>query len=294
MIEQLIFANTKHHCMKFKDWSPENDQYLKKKEIEIHDVYHADTASKELSEKDIFNSSRMFRIKSLDYAVKRIGKTKLEGNILEIGAGDGWCSAYILKNHNPKSVHIMEINDSAIQKLIPKVLQTLGQEKKDITLVKGSFNHIPEKETFDYVIAMGAIHHSANLYKTLNQIYESLVPGGWFIAQEPYMTDNTPNSFYYNRNAETANFKGLLKVKNADRSDTFYRSCEYLTAGYHAGFDFQYEEARNSAYTLKKKLRHQVRSLVKKDVKAQAKNMVIFAQKPLNPVSLPTPTAWEY
>lgn len=280
--------------MKFKDWSPENDKYLKKKEIEIHDVYHADSASKDLTEKDIFSFSRTHRINSLNHAVRKIGKGKIDGHVLEVGAGDGWCSAYILKNHNPKSVHIMEINDSAIQKLIPKVLQTIGQAEKDITLVKGSFNHIPEKETFDYVIAMGAIHHSANLYKTMSQIYECLVPGGWFIAQEPYMTDDTPNDFFYSRSAETVNFKGLVDVKNGDRGDAIFRNCEYLTAGYHAGFDFYSEKARNSRFTWRKKLRRVLFAAGKKDSKHRARDLLIYGQKPLKPVEFPTPTSWEY
>ena len=275
--------------MKIVDWSPDEDQFLKKKEIEIHEQYHAHLAQKNLSKKDIFQlPQRKLRINTLNKALRLSGEGQLHGEVLEVGAGDGWCSAHILLNH-PKveNMYTMEINKPAVESLIPKVLETVGADTNKSTLVKGSFNDIKLENHFDFVIAMGAIHHSSNLYQTLSTIYRSLKPGGWFIAQEPYMNNNTRNDYYITRENETVDFKGLLSVKNNERTDLFYRECEYRTAALHAGFDFNYRDASRDMNLWKRWLKDKIKGRI------HIGNMVIFAQKPKKEVPLPLPTAWE-
>ena len=104
-------------------------------------------------------------------------------------------------------------------------------------LVLGSFNSIPLVEKFDFVLAFGALHHSSNLQKTLDECFKALKPGGHLIAQEPYSSDETPNSFFVEMKNKKINVQGLIEIKNKLRDDNFYRKCEYLTASYHAGFD---------------------------------------------------------
>jgi len=185
--------------MKQLNWDVTKDQYLKSTEIDIHSAYHEHLSSQEITPKELFSNKRKYRIDALELAIKKTNKKRLHGTILEVGAGDGWCSAYILKEHDIDHIYTMEINEPAVNKLIPKVLDVVGVDKSKVTLVQGSFNNIPLKDHFDFVIGMGAIHHSENLFGTLREIFESLKPGGWLIAQEPYMSDDIKNEYYTKR-----------------------------------------------------------------------------------------------
>ena len=118
------------------------------------------------------------------------------------------------------------------------------------------------------------------------EIQKALKPGGWLIAQEPYMLDDNMNSFYTNRQKKVDNFKGLTEVRNGDRSDIFFRSCEYRAAAFHAGFDYQTFEIPDLS------LWHFKRTLLGQNF-GRPKNMTIYAQKPLKGLQLPTPTGWE-
>lgn len=274
--------------MEILDWSPSADKFLKHKEIEIHDLYHEDLSKKELTTAEILETpKRKMRIQALHKALNQAKIQELNGQVLDIGAGDGWCSAYMLLNF-PKveKVYSMEINDAAINSLIPKVLKTTKADQSKSIMVKGSFNDIKLKNHFDYVVAMGAIHHSNNLYKTFKNVWEALKPGGWFIAQEPFMPDFTKNSYYSIRESQEINFKGILSVKNSERTDLFYRECEYRTAALHAGFDFDFIKMNTGNSFLK-----QLKSKLANEIKV--KNMAFFAQKPLDKLEFPLPTSWE-
>jgi cyclopropane fatty-acyl-phospholipid synthase-like methyltransferase len=276
------------------NWKPDEDKFLKSKEIDIHNQYHSTLADKKRTTTDIFGTNRRkMRIRALHKALRQTNVHKLSGKVLEVGAGDGWCSAYILKTYNIDHVHTMEINPAAVERLIPKTMQTAGVDLNKCTPVLGSFNDIPLVNYFDFVVAMGALHHSANMFQTFSAIFRSLKPGGWLFAQEPYMPDNTMNDFYHERNKLQINFKGILQVKNEERSDIFYRSCEYKTAAFHAGYNFYSDEM--SINTLKTILRTNLNRIKGKKRPKSAKNMVIMAQKPLNASELPRPvTSWEY
>jgi len=221
--------------MEVIDWSPERDSSIKEKEFLIHEKYHEALVEKYTSERQVFNSFRKFRIHALNRGIKHFGS--LSGDVLEIGAGDGWCSAYVLKNYKVNSIHTMEITEAATNRLIPHVFDICGVDKSRATLIRGSFNQIDSTDAYDHILSMGAIHHSENLQLTLDNVYNALKPGGVFIAQEPGMIDSTPNSFYHSRNEKVANFKKIVQVTNKERSDIFYRKCEYLTAAYHSGFE---------------------------------------------------------
>ncbi|MEQ8584193.1 MAG: class I SAM-dependent methyltransferase [Marinoscillum sp.] len=274
--------------MKILDWHPGEDTLLKGKEIEVHEIYHSHLATQELTKSKILkNSKRQMRAKALEKALRKIGKT-LKGNVLELGAGDGWCSAYILSKYYSQlaEVHTMEINPAAINQLIPKVFDVVGVKTDKSTLIHGSFNNIQVEDYYDFVVVMGAIHHSSNLFKTFTEIQKALKPGGWLIAQEPYMVDDTMNSFYINRQNKVDDFKGLTQVKNGDRSDVFFRACEYRTAAFHAGFDYRtFINPDLSLWYFK-------RALLRQNA-GRPKNMTIYAQKPLAGLQLPTPTGWE-
>ncbi|GAB3034878.1 class I SAM-dependent methyltransferase [Bowmanella dokdonensis] len=220
----------------FLDWSPSTDSLLKVKERELHAGLHSHISENERTADRIL-ANRQFRIDALERILKEKG-IRLKGEILEVGAGDGWCSAYIAKTKKEvRTIYTMECNEPAVTKLIPQTFQLLGIPDDKVVYVLGSFNNIVLKDKFDFVVAMGALHHSSNLKRTLSEIYSAIKPGGFLIAQEPYMADQTPNAFYYKQNDIEKNFNGYGRILNKERSDTFFRKCEYYAAGYHSGFD---------------------------------------------------------
>jgi SAM-dependent methyltransferase len=271
--------------MKYEDWSPTEDSFLKPMEIEIHESYHRSLIEKYKSEGDIFSPHRYFRIRSLNKALKKTGV--ISGKVLEIGAGDGWCSAHLLKHYKLSEIFTMEISDAAAKELIPHVFNVCNVDASIATGVKGSFNNIRKTDYFDFVVAMGAIHHSENLFETFRNVYKSLKPGGWFIAQEPSKGNSTRNEFYFTRDEQEIDFKKMTKVVNRDRSDNFYRQCEYQTAAYHAGLNVDVNwlagpKGLGNWFGLKNLL------------SGKAKNVLIVGQKPLkNHERIPI-TSWEY
>lgn len=274
--------------MKVLDWSPESDSFLKKKEIEIHSLYHGKLAEQAFTKEEIFGRrSIKMRIRALHQLLKMTGNSTFSGKILDAGAGDGWCSAYLLDKYaSIEEIYTMEINENAIQSLIPKVIDTVKQDTSKVNLVRGSFNTIPLKSHFDYVVTMGALHHSNNLYQSFKAIFDSLKDGGCFLAQEPFLLDDVSNDFYHNRGEEVINFKGLVQVKNDDRTDLFYRLCEYRTAAYHAGFDIEVKDISWDRANWKRIARNFLKG------RTQTHNMIFCARKPKT--SRPrVPTAWE-
>ena len=209
---------------------PRDDTYTKKGEILLHEKIHLEKLNK-----GIF-SSNYKRINYLKKAESIIGM-KIEGSVLEIGAGNGYMSIYIVKNREIDCVYVLECTINGVDKLIRKNFETNKINEQKYELVLGSFNSIPLKDKFDFVISFGAIHHSSNLQKTLDEIFKTLKPGGYMIAQEPFSNDKTQNSFFVKMKNKIVNVQGLVKIKNSSRDDNFFRKCEYLTASYHAGFE---------------------------------------------------------
>lgn len=269
--------------MNFEDWTPEKDRFLKPMEIEIHNEYHQLLSKEKITRDSVFSYHRLYRIKALHKALSQIKET-LSGDILEVGAGDAWCSAYIFENFDINHIHTMEINKPALEHLIPKVFDLFEVPKEKSTLVLGSFNDIRLKNNFNYVIAMGALHHSANLYTTYKNIYNSLKPGGWLIAQEPMMANLASNNYFFVRESEDINFKNFKKVKNSDRSDIFYRECEHRTAAFHTGFNFNsmrfLRENEIIPQTFLEKMFNKPPVMPHESLE-KPNNFIIYAQKPL-------------
>lgn len=216
---------------KIINWFPEDDPYTKKGEIKLHTDLH-----KIKYEKKDF-SSRNDRIQYIELAEKIISED-IEGNVLDIGCGNGYSSVYFSKNRNCK-IHAMECNPSAVKLLINENFKRNNISKDKYELILGSFNDIKWKNYFKWVISLGAIHHSQNLIKTTKSIFSSLKPGGYFIAHEPYMDSYTPNSHYIKKEKQFKNVQGLINIQESKRDDHFFRECEYLTAFHHSGFNIK-------------------------------------------------------
>ena len=250
---------------KFLDWNPDKDIFTKSTEISLHEKIHEEKFN---LNNFLINDSRL---KYLLKAENLIGK-KITGNILEIGAGNGYMSIYIAKNREINQIYVMECTRNEVDKLIRKNFEKNKIENNKYELVLGSFNAIPLKEKFDFVISFGTLHHSSNLQKTLDEIHKSLKCGGYLIAQEPYSLDSTQNSIFIKRKDKVENVQGLIKIKNSLRDDNFFRKCEYLTASFHAG----YENVRFER--LKKSFKNRLSTILKRQ-KSKNYNMLLILKK---------------
>lgn len=235
------------------NWEPEEDQYLRSGERMLHEKIHAIK---------YFNhdfQARPDRLEYLRLGEKVAGKT-ISGTVLDIGCGNGYSSVHICETRDIKQVHAMECDVPAVDKLIRANFNNSNVPEELYKLILGSFNKINNKEYYDFVISLGAIHHSSNLLVTMREIYDCLKPGGFFIAHEPYLADTTQNSEYIEKSQTFKNVQGLIRVRESERDDHFFRKCEYMTAFYHSGFivnvnDVEPDgEIKNAVMTLEKPL----------------------------------------
>lgn len=221
--------------MTYINWNPEKDPYLKKGEVEIHSLLHNKQSSNTVLQSDL-KSRHRWRAIALDLAIEAIG-SEWSGKILDIGCGTGWSSAFLATKPKVECIYAMECNLPAVTKLIPKMFDIFDISKDKYKIVLGSFNKIPVKNEFDFIVSMGALHHSANLYHTFTECYKALKPGGWVIASEPVSPNYTTNKEFMNRYNGKKNFRNMIELREDERDDHFYRLCEWETAAYHAGFD---------------------------------------------------------
>lgn len=220
------------------NWNPKQDPLTKKGEIALHEKIH-----KIKFERGDF-TSRPDRISFVERAESLVGDT-IKGNVLDIGCGNGYASVYFAKNRDCK-MYSMECDVSAVDLLVRENYKRNGIDQSKYELVLGSFNQIPLKNHFEWVISLGAIHHSGNLIATMESIYSCLSPGGYFIAHEPYMDSFTPNSLYVKKEGNIKNVQGIVEIKESERDDHFFRHCEYLTSFHHSGFDvIKFEEVKD-------------------------------------------------
>jgi 2-polyprenyl-3-methyl-5-hydroxy-6-metoxy-1,4-benzoquinol methylase len=197
-------------------------------DVELHEKIH-----KKMMEVDS-NSIFKDRVDTFEYVESIIGKS-ISGIILDVGCGNGYASIWLAKNRKNISVTALESSEVAVSELIPKHVAYHNVE--DIVSPKnGSFDCINEKEKYDFVFAFGALHHSSCLYKTMSSVYDSIVDGGFFIANEPVMPNYTTHQNYIDKYNIVQNLHGF-QVRNGDRNDCFFREAEYIAAALYSGFN---------------------------------------------------------
>ena len=162
-------------------------------------------------------------------------KFQIEGVIADIGCGSGYLGIGLAKRFpGLKRVDCIEASKLAVEKVIPRNIKFHNVEKI-VKPIHGSFDNLGF-EKYDFIFAMGALHHSQDLNITLKSIAKALKPNGILIAQEPTMPDNTPHSDYqFKYNIVEERFG--IKIKNGDRYDRFFRECEYKYLLIINGFD---------------------------------------------------------
>lgn len=162
------------------------------------------------------------------------------GNILEIGAGSGWCSSLLSTLDEVEHVYSLDYDPVSVEMLMPLVQKSFGANKTKIDRVLGTFNDMPLENEVDLVVSIGALHHAENLVASLTSCFKALKPGGWLFASEPTYFDTETNKnihAMYKAEDPAAIRKYGRATKHEDNSDHYYRISEFVAASYSAKFD---------------------------------------------------------
>jgi ubiquinone/menaquinone biosynthesis C-methylase UbiE len=198
-----------------------------------------------------------WRSKTLEKLEILTGKP-ISGQVMEIGAGTGWCSAVISQRPTVEKVFTLEYDPYCVESLIPIVHTALKANQEKIVRVLGSYNKMKCGDSeFDYIISIGAIHHSENLKATLAECYRVLKPGGYMLATEPCEYNSftieeqlkKENEIVPTKTLKVQYGEDLGTITKKDNSDHFYRLCEYEATGLSVGFNvlsFVFDDSTNS------------------------------------------------
>ena len=215
----------------YLDWLSQNAG-VRDSEIEFHERLHKERA---YDEPYLRRQLVHTRLRLLDLIEARVGSA-INGDVLDIGCGSGYLAVHLAKTRPIRLAHAMEVTKAAVEHLIPRLMALAGIEPGKVVPVRGSFASIPAAEAYDFIFSFGAIHHSANLLRTLESCARALRPGGYFVAQEPATPDFTTNGAFEHKyqSLDQGPEGGIM---NGDRDDHFFRECEYKTAAHYAGFE---------------------------------------------------------
>ena len=239
----------------YLDWMPQEDDLLRDGEKILHERIH-------LAKYKGGDSGLGLRQDRLDYISQGegIAGRLISGTVLDIGCGNGYSSVHICQTRDIEKVYALECNEAAVDKLIRRNFEKNNISEDKYELVLGSFNKIAYENYYDFVISLGSLHHSSNLLMTMRELYKCLKPGGFVIAHEPYLIDETQNDTYVEKSRTFKCVQSFVNIQECERDDHFFRKCEYMTAFYHSNFIvnikdvMQNDEIRNALMVLQKPL----------------------------------------
>ncbi|MFZ5553424.1 MAG: class I SAM-dependent methyltransferase [Bacteroidota bacterium] len=237
--------------MKYLDWKIDTDaENIREGAIELRaktaeNMYYKAMDSEKKAHKYVTADRNKWRSAVIS-KMELVFNKKIHGRVIEIGAGTGWCSALLSKNEPVKEVYVLDYDRYSVEVLMPMVFKNLGADESKLVPVLGSYNKMmcPDNH-FDFVISIGAIHHSENLRATFSECYRALAPGGILVATEHCHPDSyTIEASLCDDNEvlDPSQVKALygnneMTVKAKDNSDHNYRISEFISASYFAGFD---------------------------------------------------------
>lgn len=203
---------------------------MKSKDFEFH-------RRKYLTEIEANDSSKILnnkRLKILDFFNNKI--QKIEGNVLDAGAGNGYAGIYLLKNFKNIKLSFLDISENSCN-LIKK--NSDYWSIKNYKIINSDLYEFDPDIKFDFIISFGTLHHADCLYSFFNKFSELLNDEGYLICEEPTQSNYTTNSEYIEKyNKEEIKFN--LKLKNFERDDHFFREAEYLVGASFNNLDLIY------------------------------------------------------
>lgn len=162
------------------------------------------------------------------------------GSVLEIGAGTALCSARISQRPDVERVTALDYERFMIDEQMPETFRRFEARTEKIERAYGSFNRIPRRDFYDFIVGVGAMHHSEDLVVSFKSLHDALKPGGVALISDVCMTDGTTNRFladaYESVSASDAERYGR-PVKMKENGDHWYRLAEWLAAAWRVGFE---------------------------------------------------------
>lgn len=193
---------------------------------QLHDKIHESML--EMDPKHLLDNPRL---KVLDM----LSDFDIAGHVADIGCGSGYFGIGVAKSFNSvNKVDCIEASRIAVESVIPRNIKYHDLSNKVVAL-EGSFDSLAP-DTYNVIFAMGALHHSQNLNRTLQSIFKALKKGGLIVAQEPSMPDTTSHEAY-SKKYNIVEERWGLRIRNGDRFDRFFRECEYKHALVTNGFN---------------------------------------------------------
>ncbi len=182
-----------------------------------------------------YRVGKLHRLGCIALAEKVI-RSPIRGNFVEIGAGTGYFSAYILSQRKETHAILLE-STSAVVETIHHCMNVHSVSADRYRVEICDFTTFVAPTPMDYVFAMGAIHHSYALGDTMVRISENLKPGGYLIAHEPAFSDFQPRQSLQQHYRQRLGIDPSTPDPKLPRYDFFFRESEYRRAAISAGFD---------------------------------------------------------
>lgn len=125
------------------------------------------------------------RLQYLPFILKK--GVKIEGKVIELGAGVCWFSSQISRLSRVNEVYALEFSKFLLSEISPRFMSALNAKEEKITRIQGDFNRVLFGDgTFDVVVIDAALHHATDLKSLLREINRVLKPNGTMIAiREP-------------------------------------------------------------------------------------------------------------
>ena len=223
--------------------SATDDPFTRPGAVELQSSIHSQLSGSFADEEaaaSFLSSDRTYWRQQAVIRSQRVMGKPISGTILEIGAGSGWCSRLLSVLPGVTKIYCMDYDPVAVNVLMPQVQKILSAHTEKIEPVCGTFNSIPLTDELDFIVSIGALHHSENLFATLSESFKALKPGGWLFTAEPAYYDSETNQQIFDRyKKEDPNSikKYGRPAKHEENSDHYYRLCEFVSASYSAKFD---------------------------------------------------------
>ncbi|MEQ8907575.1 MAG: methyltransferase domain-containing protein [Vicingaceae bacterium] len=237
--------------MKIVDWKVADDKKnIRDGAIELRasvseNLYVKLFETPEKAKFQVKNDRTFWRRKCIE-KLELLNSSPISGKILEIGAGSGWCSALLSKKSEINHIDVLDYDKYSVTELMPLVFKNLDANTAKLTGVIGSYNDIKAEDNhYDYIISVGAIHHSENLDETFKECERVLKPGGFLIAIEHCHPNSYTKQQEINDNESLLSAERVknlygdanLKIKAKDNSDHNYRISEFEASAYKAGLN---------------------------------------------------------
>lgn len=161
------------------------------------DEWRRNEANKRLNrasnDKKLAFLQRKARLKGYHHYYRYLQKLDIElaGDILELGAGNFWLSAYL--SSFPAISHLVgvELSEQRIRAFREHTASFFPQaHAAKITYAVGDMHTLQRPDShFDFIVCDAVLHHADSLVTVLRESHRCLKPGGWFVAfREPILT----------------------------------------------------------------------------------------------------------